>query len=214
MQRNSDYLQIAQIVEATEAEGPGRRFAIWLQGCPLRCPGCCNPEMLSFEGGERMTVNQLVERVKSAAESKHVEGITLLGGEPFAHANGAALLAQRVRSSGRTVMIFSGYTLEELEATPDAAVAELLSHTDILVDGPYVADLPDTQRRWIGSTNQRVHFLTDRYSANDSRWQQTDTLEIRMIDGVVSVNGFPARGAVGMWKRPKKRPATDTLSKQ
>ena len=41
----------AQIVPCTEAEGPGARFALWFQGCPLRCPGCCNPEMLPFEGG-------------------------------------------------------------------------------------------------------------------------------------------------------------------
>ena len=44
-------LSVAQIVPCTEAEGPGRRFALWFQGCPLRCPGCCNPEMLPFTGG-------------------------------------------------------------------------------------------------------------------------------------------------------------------
>ena len=37
-------MQIAQVVPVTEAEGPGKRFAVWFQGCPLRCPGCCNPE--------------------------------------------------------------------------------------------------------------------------------------------------------------------------
>jgi anaerobic ribonucleoside-triphosphate reductase activating protein len=45
-------LRVAQVVPCTEAEGPGRRFALWFQGCPLRCPGCCNPEMLPFEGGQ------------------------------------------------------------------------------------------------------------------------------------------------------------------
>jgi len=45
-------LQVAQIVPCTEAEGPGRRFALWFQGCPLRCPGCCNPEFIPFAGGE------------------------------------------------------------------------------------------------------------------------------------------------------------------
>ncbi|MFM7150626.1 MAG: 4Fe-4S cluster-binding domain-containing protein, partial [Gemmataceae bacterium] len=44
-------LSIAQTVPFTEAEGPGKRFAIWFQGCPFRCPGCCNPEMLPFRGG-------------------------------------------------------------------------------------------------------------------------------------------------------------------
>ena len=49
-------MQIAQVVPCTEAEGPGKRFAVWFQGCPLRCPGCCNPEFLPFQGGETKTL--------------------------------------------------------------------------------------------------------------------------------------------------------------
>ena len=54
MNLNDVILSVAQIVPHTEAEGPGVRFALWFQGCPLRCPGCCNPEMLPFDGGTRM----------------------------------------------------------------------------------------------------------------------------------------------------------------
>src|SRR5947209_5115738 len=168
-------LQVAQIVPATEAEGPGLRFALWFQGCPLRCPGCCNPEMLPFEGGHRMSLAHVVAEVEEAARSEGVEGITLLGGEPLAHAVAGAALARALQERGLTVMIFSGFTLEEARALPDPAVAELLGLTDILVDGPYVRETPDTTRRWIGSTNQRIHFLTDRYQADDPRWQQRNT---------------------------------------
>src|SRR6059058_3547475 len=52
-------VSVAHIVPCTEAEGPGKRFALWFQGCPLRCPGCCNPEMLPFEGGESRRVDDL-----------------------------------------------------------------------------------------------------------------------------------------------------------
>jgi anaerobic ribonucleoside-triphosphate reductase activating protein len=196
-------LQIAQIVACTEAEGPGRRFALWFQGCPLRCPGCCNPEMLPFEGGQAIAVGAVVQQVAEAAELQGVEGITLLGGEPLAHAAGAAVLAREVRALGLTVMVFSGYTLEEARQLPDPAVADLLALTDILVDGPYVREQPDTQQRWIGSTNQRIHFLSDRYNADDPRWLLSNTLEIRLRGAELSVNGFPARSAVGLWKRPK-----------
>ena len=197
-------LQVAQIVPCTEAEGPGKRFALWFQGCPLRCPGCCNPEFLPFTGGEAMTPAAVLEKVDEA-RGHGIEGITLLGGEPLAHAAGAAALAKAVRQRGLTVMVFSGYTIEEARAKGDPAIDTLLAQTDILVDGPYVRELPDTARRWIGSTNQRIHFLSERYRADDPCWRERNTLEIRVRAGEVSVNGFPAPRAVGLWKKPKAR---------
>lgn len=194
-------LSIAQVVPCTEAEGPGKRFAVWFQGCPLRCPGCCNPEFLPFAGGEQRTVAELAGQMASAG----VEGITLLGGEPFAHAAGAAALAQAARDLGLSVMVFSGYTLEQLRTRTDPAVSGLLAQTDILVDGPYLQGQPETERRWVGSRNQRIHFLTDRYRYDD-RWRRRNTLEIRLVDGELSVNGFPAREAVGLWKGWARKP--------
>ena len=195
-------LSIAQIVPCTEAEGPGRRYALWFQGCPLRCPGCCNPEMLPFVGGPPRSVAEVLAEIAEARDVDRIEGITLLGGEPLAHAAGAAALARGARARGLSVMVFTGYTLDEARALPDPAVGDLLAHTDIVVDGPYVRELPDHERRWIGSTNQRIHFLTDRYRADDPCWQQRNTLEVRLRGGELTVNGFPAMRAVGLWKRP------------
>jgi len=56
----------------------------------------------------------------------------------------------------------------------------------------------------IGSSNQRIHFLSERCDPNDPRWLQRNTLELRLRDGELSVNGFPARSAVGLWKRPRQ----------
>jgi anaerobic ribonucleoside-triphosphate reductase activating protein len=199
------FLQVAQTVACTEAEGPGKRFALWFQGCPLRCPGCCNPEMLPFAGGTRMQLEAVVAAVEEAARAQGVEGITLLGGEPLAHAAAGAALARAARARGLTVMVFSGYTLEEARRLTDPAVAELLALTDILVDGPYLREQPERRRRWIGSANQQVHFLTERYRADDPRWLLPNTLEVRLRGREVSVNGFPARAAVGLWRRPSSR---------
>lgn len=193
-------LQVAQIVPDTEAEGPGRRFALWFQGCPFRCPGCCNPEFLKFEGGEPTSLSTVLAQLDAHLG---VEGITLLGGEPLAHAASAVPLLRAVRERGLSVMVFSGYTREEALELNDPDVAALLGLTDILVDGRYDRDRPDTTRRWIGSTNQRIHFLTDRYRADDPCWQQKNTLEIRVRGGEISVNGFPAPQAVGLWKKPR-----------
>ena len=206
---NSTTVQVAQVVPVTQAEGPGTRFAIWVQGCPLRCPGCCNPEMLPFKGGEATEVDDLIDQIKQAmfdADGKpQIEGLTLLGGEPFAHADGLSQVATIAHELGLSVMIFSGFTLEALKEKSDSSVNQLLAHTDILVDGPYLKDQPDPSRRWIGSANQRIHFLSKRYGEDDARWDRSDTLEIRLNGNELTVNGFPAESAVGLWKRPKKQ---------
>jgi len=195
-------IAVAQIVPVTDAEGPGRRFALWFQGCPLRCPGCCNPEMLPFTGGTPMRVDAIITQMRDAKEQHAIEGITLLGGEPFAHAEGATALAIAAHALDLSVMVFTGYWIDEIRTNTDKDMHVLLANIDILVDGPYDRDLPELKRRWIGSSNQRVHFLTRRCSADDVRWQFPNTLEIRLNDGAVTINGFPAPQAVGLWKRP------------
>lgn len=196
-------IRVAQIVPCTEAEGPGKRFALWFQGCPLRCPGCCNPEMLPFEGGTAYTLDGLIEQIRIAHEKHELEGITLLGGEPMAHAAKGAAIARAVHDLGLNVMLFTGYTIEEAREMGDPDILEMIEETDILVDGPYIREMPETKRRWIGSSNQRIHFLSDRADPNDPRWEMKNTLEIRLIDSELTVNGFPASNAVGLWKRPK-----------
>ncbi len=200
-------LTLAQMVPCTEAEGPGRRFALWFQGCPLRCPGCCNPEFLSFRGGEAWQLHDLLQQIDQAVAEQHIEGISLLGGEPLAHAAGAAALAEAVRTRDLSVMIYTGYSLEQAQAMPEPMVHRLLAATDLLVDGPYLREQPDRERRWIGSTNQRIHFLSDRYRPDDPCWQQRNTLEIRLRAGELTINGFPANHAASLWKglKPTER---------
>src|SRR5262249_8182093 len=157
-------------VAQTEAEGPGQRFAVWVQGCPMRCQECCNPQMLRFEGGERIAVSDLVDR---AVASKS-EGVSLLGGEPFAQAVRCAAFAEGGGASGASVMVYTGFTLAELEekrAQGEPGVGALLDACDLLVDGRYERDLPEQERRWIGSKNQVMHFRSERYRADDPQFR-------------------------------------------
>jgi anaerobic ribonucleoside-triphosphate reductase activating protein len=196
---------VASVSPVTEAEGPGVRYALWFQGCPLRCPGCCNPEYLPFTGGTPRSIESILAEIGQSREQNKIEGITLLGGEPFAHAEPASMIAAGTQALGLSVMVFSGFTLEHLRESPDPHVRRLLHNTDILVDGPYVREQPDTTRRWIGSTNQRIHFLTDRYRADDPSWAKPNTLEIRVRGKEILVNGFPAADAKGLWKGWKRK---------
>src|SRR3954453_1482507 len=115
MDRDEPRLIVAQVVSCTEAEGPGVGFALWLQGCPLRCPGCCNPEMLTFEGGTPLTAAEGLAPVEGAARARggtglgrgaaaprepRFEGLAVRGGGPRAHAAVAAPLARELRARG------------------------------------------------------------------------------------------------------------------
>ena len=195
MRAQTTTLRVAQMVDRTEAEGPGERFALWVQGCPMRCAGCCNPEMLAFE--PRSPVHEVSpEDLARRALALGVEGVSLLGGEPFAQAPALARFAEIVRAGGLSVMTFSGYTLAELHAMNAPAVAALLAATDLLVDGRYEDARRTTTRRWVGSDNQVMHFLTDRYSPLDPRFHEGNHLEIRLRGGEITLNGWPVHGAL------------------
>ena len=185
-------LNVAARIPVTEAEGPGRRYALWLQGCHLRCPGCCNPGMLTFEDIEWINAETLAAEICSTPD---IEGLTVVGGEPFAQARALARVAELVQLAGRSVMIFSGYTLRQLRRAQSLDHDRLLAHTDLLIDGPYLERERVTDRRWIGSANQKVHFLTERYAHlrdSETGWDEaSNTVEIRISGGVVTVNGFP-----------------------
>lgn len=183
-------VEVAMVVRRTEAEGPGQRWALWVQGCPLRCRGCCNPEMLEFRPADRREVDGLIADACAA----EVEGVSLLGGEPFAQAGPLALLAEGVRARGLSVMVYSGFTLAELRGQGEDA-ARLLAATDLLVDGRFDARLRSQRRRFIGSDNQGLQFLSGRYAADDPRLHGSNSLELRMRGGEITINGWPLLGA-------------------
>lgn len=185
-------LNVADRITCTEAEGPGRRYALWLQGCPLRCPGCCNPHMIPEVEVEWLEVDSLAQEILSTPD---IEGLTVIGGEPFAQAEALASLAQKVRAGGLSVMVFSGYTFAQLSTSKDPNRARLLAEIDLLIDGPYVASKHVDDRRWVGSSNQRAHFLTERYAhmrEEQEGWDPTpNTTELRWRGGELIINGFP-----------------------
>jgi len=184
-------VRLGRFLDRTGAEGPGARTAIWVQGCSVRCPGCFNPQLWGSIEGRDTTPTELIDRVLAVG----TQGVTLLGGEPFDQAAPLAVLAEGLQASGRSVMTFTGYTLERLrraEAAGRSDVAALLAATDLLVDGPYLADHPDRSRPWVGSRNQRFRFLTARYRHLDGTLRAApDLIEVRVgADGAVAVNGW------------------------
>ena len=89
-------MQIARFEAKTAVEGPGERSALWLQGCSLKCPGCCNPELQQFDNGQNLSVEEIAAQILQA----RADGLTLLGGEPLDQARELLQLLQLLRQSG------------------------------------------------------------------------------------------------------------------
>ena len=130
-------MRIHDIVERTAAEGPGMRFCIWVQGCSRHCPGCFNPQTWTRAGGFERAVSEIVGQIDA---TEGIEGITLLGGEPFEQVAECVQLCHAVRKRGLSVVAFTGYTFDELQASKDDDTHRLLSEIDLLIDGPFLKD--------------------------------------------------------------------------
>lgn len=180
-------LAVARVLHGTRAEGPHLRSAVWVQGCSIRCPGCVNPHL--FEpGGSQAVPAVLAAEVLTAG----VEGLTLLGGEPFDQADGCAELAERVRTAGIGVITFTGYEHQVLRSGLKPW-KRLLDATDLLVDGPYRHQLPEADRGLVGSRNQRFVHLTERYRSFEPL-THPNRLDVRISpSGDTGIAGFLTR---------------------
>ena len=169
------YLNLASIRVCTESEGPGKRFAIWVQGCKKRCTGCCNPDMQEIKKNIIVDTADLIELIQ----------------ESILQAEGLSEIAMWAHSVGLTVLLFSGYLYDELQAMNNKSVNNLLAHTDLLVDGIFIQEEYDTERDWIGSKNQKVHFLSKAYETGIEYEKQERQMEVLISEDDILVNGWP-----------------------
>ena len=155
------------------ANGIGVRVSLFVSGCTNRCPHCFQPQTWDFEYGQPFT-QETEELLLRLLEPAHIDGLTLLGGEPFEPANQRALLpfVQRVRERfpGKTVWAFTGFTLEELQREGSYPRCEatdgLLALLDVLVDGRFEEEKKDISLRFRGSSNQRLIDMKETRKGN------------------------------------------------
>jgi anaerobic ribonucleoside-triphosphate reductase activating protein len=142
-------IRISGLVRNSIVDGPGIRFAVFGQGCPLKCPDCHNPETHDFFGGELVDISAIVGEIKG---DPLLDGVTFTGGEPFAQVAAFAEIAEQIPECH--IICYSGYTFEELYGNPETLT--LLSKIDVLVDGRFENALKQFDERFKGSTNQRA----------------------------------------------------------
>jgi len=135
------------------SNGPGIRISIFMQGCTFNCKNCFNPDTHDFNGGKEFT-EDTINRILELASPEHVEGLSILGGEPLHPKNlkGTTCLAEKFRETypNKSIWVWSGFLFDDLKDK------EIMNYIDVLVDGQFKDDLKDYSLRFRGSSNQRI----------------------------------------------------------
>lgn len=147
-------MRYGQIRQFDVANGEGIRTSIFVTGCTHCCKGCFNKDYWDFNAGELWTQRE-TEQVIEFLKDPMVDGLTLLGGEPFQHAKELLEVVSQIRASiEKSIWVYSGYTFEEICTVQQ--MRELLELCDVLVDGLFVEEKKDLTLRFRGSSNQRI----------------------------------------------------------
>lgn len=147
-------MRYAQIRRYDVANGPGIRTSFFVTGCTHNCYLCFNQEYQDFNFGQIWTDEQ-TNKVIKYLEDEVVDGLTILGGEPFQNAKDLRLIVKKIKEhSNKSIWIYSGYTYEQI--LKDKYRKELLSYCDYLVDGLFINELKDLRLKFRGSSNQRI----------------------------------------------------------
>lgn len=179
-------LRLYMVVPQTEALGPGKRFAIWVQGCNKRCNGCIAPDAWNVDGGYEKDVAELAEEIINTPD---IEGITISGGEPFLQQDALCELIKRVKMQRDLgIIVYTGLLYDDIADT------ELASLLDLIIDGEYVDALNDN-KSLRGSSNQNAVCLTQRYKDWISDYYGVDgrTIELHVNGELTHIVGIPIK---------------------
>ena len=135
-------------------DGPGRRSVVQVSGCSIRCQGCYVPQTHKAENGVRVPITSIIDEI-FANRADH-DGVTILGGEPFDQPRQVAELVYRLKRYDLHLTMYTGYTLEALIDREDPNVDYILTHTNLLIDGPFVRQLSANAGEYRGSQNQKL----------------------------------------------------------
>ena len=157
--------KIAGIYWDDTAAAPGISLSVYFSGCHFHCPGCHNPEAQDFNYGREYDMDIRQEIMKKLNKNGVMRTLSILGGEPLADENLADVLNLigwcKLDYPDLKIYVWTGYTIEELEARDDDDVRAVLRNITCLIDGRYEQDKRDSTLPLRGSSNQRIIMMED-----------------------------------------------------
>ncbi|MBQ9246155.1 radical SAM protein [bacterium] len=175
--------RIYKILKHTKVEGPGIRYCIWFQGCSKHCKGCWAKNTWDYNGGKEYDAQDILVDILS---TPNIEGITFLGGEPFEQPEVIKFLAENVQKKGLSVLCFTGNEMQSIKEK----YSDILKNIDILIDGHFDEQKKDYSRPWVGSSNQKYYFLSQRYNPSILE-EYKNKIEVNIQkNGMVFINGM------------------------
>ena len=194
-------MRIERAVNYIEALGPGRRLAVWVNGCSRGCPGCVSERLQAYDAGTEVEIEDYFRDYRLDG----TDGVTVSGGEPFEQ---IAELLHLVRYFGargvRDILVYTGYTLAELHAMQDPAVEEILSRIAVLIDGPYIQSLDTGKGNLKGSDNQEIHyFIPELKDAYEAFMREERAMQEMALPGALLAVGIPNAAYIEEFREKK-----------
>ena len=197
-------MKISHYVERTSVLGPYLRSALWVHGCCFSCEGCIANEMNA--GPYKEYSPEEISRFFLGVID--TEGITISGGEPFLQPEELSVMLDIIKKKrDYGVIIYTGFLIEKLKKDSNSAIHKLLQHADILIDGQYIKELDDG-KPFRGSSNQRIHVLSERYKPVFKEYYfgaDKRNIEIKVVKDSVYMVGVPSQNGLDVWKQFKKK---------
>lgn len=143
--------------------------------------------MWNKKAGTNYRIAEILSAIIRAQEEQNIEGITILGGEPFQQYKEVFELVKRVVNLNLSVILYSGYEMQELQ---NLGLTEIFNYIDILIAGRYIEEQRDTDLYLRGSTNQQLLFFSEKYQDFDSKNEGNVEITINEF-GQLQIMGYP-----------------------
>ena len=182
-------MYIARILYPIEVLGYGKRVGIWFAGCPHGCVACSNPELWESDPNHEITLDNLMSLIQDVCHNNEVDGFTITGGEPFCQSDELDKLVTELNEISDDILIYSGYTLEELKEMQNTSVDHIIAGIAVLIDGKYI-ESKNNGAILRGSDNQKIYILNEKHKLRYDNYLKNAVNAIQNFNtgvGIVSV---------------------------